>query len=49
VVYLYLYQINYFFKEMPLLFQDMDNSQHFLIVDLVIILYQKQELAIKGY
>jgi len=41
--------MNHFFKKMPLLFQDMDNGQHLLIVDLVIMLYQRQELAVKGH
>ena len=36
-------------QEMPLLFQCTDDSEHLLIMNLVILLHRRQELAVKGH
>jgi len=34
---------------MPLLFQCTDDSEHLLVINLVILLYRRQGLAVKGH
>ena len=38
-----------FFQEMPPLFQCTDDSKHLLVMNLIILLHQRQGFAIKGY
>ena len=49
VVYLDLYRMLGFFQEIPLLFQCADDSEHLLVMDLVIPFHQRQEFAVEGH
>jgi len=44
-----LHQVLGSLQEMPLLFQCMDDNEHLLVMDLVIPLYWRQGLAVKGH
>jgi len=44
-----LYQVPGSFQEIPLLFQCMDDSEHLLVMDLVIPFHQRQGFAIEGH
>jgi len=45
----YLYWICHSFEEIPLLFQNLDDSQYLLVIDLIVVLYWGQELAVKDH
>jgi len=44
-----LHQVSGSLQEMPPLFQYMDDSEHLLVMDLVIPLHRRQGLAVKGH
>jgi len=44
-----LYQVSGSLQEMPLLFQCTDDSEHLLVMNLVIPLHWRQGLAVKRY
>jgi len=44
-----LYWVPGSFQEMPPLFQYMNDSKHFLVIDLIIPFHRRQGFAVKGY
>ena len=44
-----LHRVSGSLQEMPPLFQYMDDSEHLLVMDLVIPLHRRQGLAVKGH
>jgi len=44
-----LYQVLGSLQKVPSLFQYMDNSKHLLVVNLIILLYQRQGFAVEGH
>jgi len=49
VVCLDLYRVSGFLQKMPLLFQCMDDSEHLLVMDLVVPFHWRQGFAIEGH
>jgi len=43
------YQVSGSFQKVSLLVQYVDNSEHLLVMDLIIPLYQRQRFAVEGY
>ena len=49
IVCLDLYRMLGFFQKMSLLFQYVDDSEHLLVIDLIIPFHQRQGFAVEGH
>jgi len=43
------YQVSSFFQKVPSLFQRADDSEHLLVMDLVVPFYRRQGFAVESY